>query len=292
MKTYRIIKPNCRELANHLWNYLSIYAYGLETGTRIQNPSFIDWHRYFTLDASEPFMTRMTARFPALHGIGKICCVLYGSYLVRFRAPCVRLTLGITTYLPPTRPLVTRGGACETTYFIGWHFRNPVGLERHRDALLAAFKPKDSILKKIESVLAALKGKRLIGVHLRQQPYKGFADGSFLVSARRVRQIVEEYLREKKLGATDVALVVVSDTEVDPAAFVGFASHRQCGNDVTGLFLLSKCSVVIGDNSTFANLAAWFGNVPHIVVTNEPVDWEQYGNRSEYFENKYATLAQ
>lgn len=261
MKKFVVIKPNCRELANHLWNYLSIYAYGLEVGARVYNPAFFKWHRYFNLSG-----VKMR--------IGKTLLSLYGSYLIRARARCVQLTLGITTYLPPTKPLIG-GGACETTYFIGWHFRNPVGLERHREALIAAFMPKESVLKEIESTLAPLQGKRLIGVHLRQQPYTGFPDGRFLVPPVRVRHIVDEYLREKKLSAEEVALVTVSDTY-----------------DVTNLFLLSKCSVVIGTNSTFSNLAAWFGNVPHIVATNEPVDWVYYANKENYFENKYATFAQ
>lgn len=292
MKKYVIIKPNCRELANHLWNYLSIYAYGIETGARVYNPSFSEWHRYFNLSKKESFATKMIFLFPVLRGLGRIIGALYGSYLIRARAHCVRLTLGITLYLPPTRPLVTRGDTCKTTYFIGWHFRNPAGLERHRDALIAAFMPRESVLKKIEGALVPFQGKRRIGVHLRQQPYKGFPDGDFLVPVSRVRRIVDEYLREKNLDTTDVALVIVSDKNVDPAAFVDFATHIQRGNDVTALFLLSKCSVVIGSNSTFGNLAAWFGNIPHIVESNEPMDWGYYRNRITYFENIYATFAE
>lgn len=291
MKTYVIVKPNCRELANHLWNYLSICAYGIETGACVYNPSFFEWHRYFNLSARERFMTKLFSAFPRLAFAWRTACALHGSYLIRARVPCVRLTLGITLYLPPTRPLAG-GDVCETTYFIGWHFRNPAGLERHRDALIAAFTPKKHVLKKIEEAIAPFQGKCLIGVHLRQQPYKGFPDGDFLVHPSRVRRIVDEYLRENALNAENVALVIVSDRDVDPAAFGDVATLVRYGNDVATLFLLSTCSVVIGSNSTFSNLAAWFGNVPHIVATNEPMDWEYYRNRQAYFENKYATFAQ
>lgn len=251
MKKYVILKPNCRELANHMWNYISIYAYGIETGARVYNPSF-------------------SASF-----IVKIFLSLYGSFLVRMRSACTLLTISEVMYLPPTKPLVASKNQCDTTYFIGWLFRNPLGLEKYRDEIVSAFQPKESVLKKIEKTLSPLKEKRLIGVHLRQQSYPGFEDGSFLVSPARVRRIVDEYLREKKLNAEEVALVTVSDKY-----------------DMTNLFLLSKCSVIIGTNSTFSNLAAWFGNVPHIVTTNEPIDWEYYRNRQAYFENKYATFAQ
>lgn len=289
---YLIIKPNCRELANHLWNYLSIYAYGLEAHSRVENPSFIDWHRHFNLKTQESFLTRVIAPLPFLHALWKTICILYGSYLIRARARCVLLTLGITLYLPPTKVLTTPENNCKTNYFIGWHFRNPIGLERYRDALIAAFMPNEGVLKEIEGVLVPFREKRLIGVHLRQQPYKGFEDGDFLVSPPRVRRIVDEYLREQKLDAENVALIIVSDKNIDPVAFANFTTHMRRGNDVAGLFLLSKCSVVIGTNSTFANLAAWFGNVPHIVTTNEPVDWRYYKKPTAYFENKYATFAQ
>src|SRR3989344_30501 len=261
-KKYIIIKPNCRELANHLWNYISIYAYGLETGAPVYNPSFFEWHRYFNLSGGK-------LRIP------KIFLSLYGSYLVRMRASCVLLTISEVTYLPPTRPLVVRKSPCDTTYFIGWLFRNPLGLEKYRSEIVSAFAPKKHILKKIEDALAPFRGKKLIGIHLRQQPYKGFEDGSFLVPPARVRAIVDEYLREQKLTIEDVELITVSDEY-----------------DVTNLFLLSRCSVVIGTNSTFSNLAAWFGNIPHIVTTNDPVNWEYYRDKATYFENKYATFAQ
>lgn len=293
MKRYVIIKPNCRELANHLWNYMSIYAYGLGTEVRVENPSFIEWHRYFNLAHQESLFTRVAVYIPPLHEAWKTLCILYGSYLVRFCRECVRLTLGITMYLPPTKPLLgTHGDACETTYFIGWHFRNPAGLERYREVLIAAFMPKEHMLRGIKDTLIPFAGKRLIGIYVRQTPYKGFPSGDFLIPAARVRRIVEEYLYEQKLDATDVALIIVSDKSVDPTAFDGLLTHRRCGNDVTSLFLLSKCSVVIGSNSTFSNLAAWFGNISHIVTSNERTDWEYYRERRAYFENKYATFAE
>lgn len=261
-KKFIIVKPNCRELANQLWNYLSIYAYGIETDTPVCNLSFFEWHQYFNLSEKKSRVPNMFLS-------------LYGSYIVRLRAECTLLTISEVTYLPPTRPLHAHAPQCDTTYFIGWLFRNPRGLERHRNELISAFQPKKNILKKIEAVLAPLRGKRLIGVHLRQQPYPGFEDGSFLVSPARVRRIVDEYLSERRLDAKEIAFITVSDKY-----------------DVMNLFLLSKCSVVIGTNSTFSNLAAWFGNIPHIVATNEPTDWEYYRNKTTYFENKYATFAQ
>ena len=291
MKKIVILKPNCHELTNHLWNYVSIYAYGIETGARVQNPSFFEWYRYFNLVKEEPFATKMVSHFPALKGLWRGVLALCASYLIRARQSCVMLTLSFMTYLPPTRKLTAHSNVCDTTYFIGWLFRNPLGLERYRDMLITAFMPKENILNTIEATLAPFSGKRLIGIHLRQKPYKGFEDENFIVPPARVRTIVDEYLREKKLSMKDVALVIVSDEDVHPSVFEGFTTYRSRDNAVNDLFVLSKCSVVIGTNSTFSNLAAWFGNIPHIVESNGPMDWEYYRDATTYFDNKYATFA-
>lgn len=290
MKKFIIIQPNCRELANHLWNYLSVYAYGLETGTPVQNPSFVEWHLYFDLVKNEPVMTRMFSYFPALARVWRAFLDLYGSYLIRVRQSCVMLTLSAITYLPPTR-LMTNTAVCDATYFIGWLFRNPLGLERYRDKLVTAFTPREPILKKMGCMLAPFSGKHLIGIQLRQKSFNGFKDEHFIVSPARIRIIVDEYLREKKLSAKDVALFIVSDEDVHPSVFEGFTTRVHCGNTVPNLFMLAKCNVVIGTNSTTSNLAAWFGNIPHIVESNKPMDWDYYRNEETYFENKYATFA-
>ena len=290
MKKLVIIKPNCHKLENHLWNYLGIYAYSIEIGTRVFNPSFFKWHRYFNLYTKESLMTKIVSFVPALHGFWWIILTLYGSYLVRFSTLCVRLTSGTLENLPPTVPERALD-PCSTTYFIGWLFRNLTGLERHRDALITAFTPREAVLKYIKNALEPLRGKQLIGIHIRQQPYKGFEDESFVVEPVRVRHILNEYLHEWKIEAKDVALVIVSDVAIDQSAFAGYLTFVMSGNDVASLFLLSKCRVVIGTNSTFSNLAAWFGNVPHVVTTNEQMDWAYYENTTTYFQNKYATFA-
>lgn len=291
MKKFVILKPNCHELANHLWNYLSIYAYGLETNTPVQNPSFFEWHTYFSLIQKESLLTKIFSSVPALGSVWRAAGALYGSFLVRARASCVLLTLSLITYLPPTTRSTVKPSTCDTTYFIGWLFRNPLGLGRHRNRLVTAFIPKESVLSEIANALAPFSGKHLIGIHLRQKPFKGFEDEPFTVPAARVRAIVDEYVREKKLDTKDVALIIVSDEEINLDVCKGYAARQSHGDTVTNLFLLSRCSVVIGTNSSFSNLAAWFGNVPHIVESHEPLDWEYYKDATTYFDNTYATFA-
>ncbi|MFA6502893.1 MAG: hypothetical protein WCT45_01375 [Candidatus Paceibacterota bacterium] len=294
MKKIRITKPSCREGAHHLINYLSVYAYGLETGAQVTNPSFGPWHRYFTLIENETFLTRLCAPLLVLPFAGRIWSVLdslYGSLLLRVRRACALAAWNDLIYLPPSRPLTPALEACGTAYFVGWFFRNPLGLTRHRDALLAAFRPHERVSTRIERTLAPYRNKTLIGVQVRTLPYRGFPNGEFLVSAARVREVVTEYLREQSLAQEDIVLVITTDGTIDRNAFDGLTICVNHTDPMTSLFLLAQCKAVIGTNSLSSNLAAWFGNAPHIIATNEPVDWEYYRGKTAYFENIYATFA-
>ncbi len=256
MKTLVVVEHRARELANRLWNDISIYAYGMEMGARVINTTFLEHIRFW--------------RF--LH-------VIYARAVdIATRRTCGVWTTGTPKFLPPTVPPSKKFEAYNTLYFFGWLFRNPAGLKKHRDALVAKFAPSKSVQEKINGIMNPLQSKHVrIGVHMRQRPFKGFENGEFLVPRARVLEIVKEYLLEHNIKKEDVALVEVSD----------IGGHKD---DLTGLHLLSKCDVVIGTNSTFSNLSAWFGNVPHIVTTNEPIDWPYYSDKSTYFDNKYATF--
>lgn len=254
-----IVKPGCRELGNELINRMSIYAYGLEIGAQVINHSGYGYS-----------------------GLLRILHAVYARYIGKRNAECSLRAWRAPLFLPPTKPLPIVQ-TCDSLYFFGWVFRNPVGIEKYRKEITAAFTP--------HIIYSLPAGRTLIGVHLRQQPFTGFPNGDFLVPLKRVQQIVDEYVREKSLNVKEIALAVVSDLPVPKEAFVGYEHRMVYGNTETNLFLLAQCSVIIGTNTTFSNVAAWFGNVSHIVTTNEPPDWEYYRDKKTYFENKYATFA-
>ena len=256
MKRLIIVEHRAKELANCLWNDLSISAYGIDIGARVINMTYMEHVRFL-----RPLHT-LYARIVdiATRGINGLW------------------TTETSKFLPPTAQVSKKFMVCNTLYFFGWLFRNPIGLERYRDALVAKFAPGNRAQRKINDIITPLQGKRRrIGIHIRQRPFNGFENGEFLVSRERVEKIVDEYLLQLNLKKEEVAFVEVSDL------------GRQ-KDDLTGLHLLSRCDVIIGDNSTFSDLSAWFGNIPHIVTTNEPIDWPYYRGKSTYFDNKYATF--
>ena len=266
MKKLVIVKPGCREFGNELLNHMSIYAYGLEAGAQVVNRSAYGHS-----------------------GLQRGLHALYARYIGYRYGACALRAWRAPIFLPPTKPLPI-ANSCDTIYFFGWVFRNPLGLQKYRKQLLKTFTP-EPLQEKIKQIIAPWKGRLLIGIHVRKEDFKGFREGEFLVSLERVQEIVNEYVQEKNISPKNVLLVITSDLEVPAGAFDGFSTYMSYGNTQMNLFLLSKCSVVLGTNTTFSNLAAWFGNIPHIVTTNEPIDWTYYRTHEEYFENKYVTFA-
>lgn len=268
MKKLVIVKPGCRELGNELINRMSIYAYGLEKRAMVINRSGYGYS-----------------------GVLKILHAVYARYIGHRYARCTLQAWRAPIFLPPTKPLAAIED-CGTLYFFGWVFRNPLGLLKYRKEITAAFAPNARTRENVRDIVSSFQTERtLIGVHLRQEPFAEFPNGDFIVPLKSVRQIVDEYVQEKNLDIKDVALVIISDRRVSEETFAGYEHRVAYGATETNLFLLAHCRAVIGTNTTFSNVAAWFGNVPHIVTTNEPIDWEYYRDKTVYFENKYATFA-
>ena len=63
MKKIVILKHGGGELANQLWNYLSIYAFGLEAKVLVKNPSFFEYHSFFKFLPNESLTTRLFSLF-------------------------------------------------------------------------------------------------------------------------------------------------------------------------------------------------------------------------------------
>ena len=271
MKKLIIVEHRAHEFANRLLSDISIYAYALEIGARVIDLSFFENNRILG------WLHALCA-----WGIDKFSRGTSGLW-----------ALGGPKVLPPSDTLPPALEAQNTLYFFGWLFINPVGLEKYRLQILKAFAPRKSLQRKIDAILTSLPQHRVrIGVSLRLLPFKGFGDGEFLVPPERVREIVGEYLHEKNLRAQDVVLVIACDQAPPSEIFEGYTTVVSHESPEMSLYLLSKCNVVVGTNTTLSNTAAWFGSIPHIVSKKEPIDWSYYHGKETYFENKYANFMQ
>ncbi len=305
MKKIIILKHGGGELANQLWNYLSIYAYGLEIEAEVRNPSFFEYHSFFRFLPKENFITKIRAFFFRVprrrsHFIVKSARFKYkisSKIITSLNSHCVfssENNENKATYLPPTKSLPPEFENCNKTYFTGWLFRNPFGLEKFNAELHKVFTPTDKALAQVEKIVNPLRQKyqKIIGVHIRQADYKVFKDGKFLINQERIREIVGEYAKENIIDAGKTVLLVTSDGPIDENLYKNMNIYVSKENSVIDLFLLSKTDVILGSDSSFGAFAAWYGNIPHIIFKNEPIDWDYYSSKKTFFSNKYSTLTQ
>lgn len=308
MKKIIILQTSGNELANQLWNYASIYAYTLKRGYILENPSFFEYGMYFKIPAPNLFFkilfflpfTNYTGRKTAFRR--KVWRKLYTWYARIISSFNNKNLFSYSSednkpyYLPPTSE--TRGKLKElelnkkNIYLDGWLFRNPVGLEKYRKEIKEYFRPRNDIESLVTSQIKNLRNKyeTLIGIHIRQGDYRLWRGGTYYIDQKRIRAIIDEYLKDTGKNKNRVCFVITSDGRIDASLFNGLNIFISKENMVHDLFLLASTDIILGSNSTFGSFASYYGNIPHIVFQNEDMEWHYYKNKNTYFENKYSTF--
>ncbi len=297
-----ILRHGGGELANQLWNYASIYAYGIYADIPVKNPSFFEYHSFFKFLPKESFWTKILSSFYTvprrrthpLNRIGRFIYLIFSKRKEAMYERCVftsQNSKNVPTYLPPTEVLLPCFNPCKELHFTGWLFRNPKGLEEYRNEIIEAFRPREWIEDKVVNFMCEKSNfAHIVGVHLRKGDYKTFKGGTYLITDSRAREIIEEYIRCAGLIKDKTFFVICSDGKVDERAFSGLNFHISKFTAVEDLFLLSKTQAIIGSDSSFGAFSAYFGNIPHIIMKNEPIDWQYYKGKKTFFFNKYSTM--
>ncbi|HVB19806.1 MAG TPA: hypothetical protein VNF51_00760 [Candidatus Paceibacterota bacterium] len=309
MKKVTIVRTTGGELTNQLWNYASIYAYCLERGYALANPSFFEYGNYFTMLAPNFFFklffflpfTNYTKRKQSLRRrVWRKLYAFYARILILQYKDSFLISDNDENkpfYLPPTKEdgeLLEIEKTSNTICFDGWLFRNPVGLQKYRKEILDYFKPRQDIEQKVREQIQKFRSefKHIVGVHIRQGDYRAWRRGTYFIPQTRVREILEEYLKTAGYTPSETYFAVTSDGPIDTSLFTGLHTVVSHENAVHDLFLLSATDTIIGSNSTFGAFASYYGNVPFIVMQKEKMDWEYYTDKKTYFENKYSTFVQ
>jgi hypothetical protein len=283
---------------------MSISAYGLEIQTPVENPSFFEYHSFFNFLPNESLVTKWFSAFfrtprrraHPINKTGRFKYSVIAKTKVWVHSPCVASSENLENkarYLPPSGPVPDRFGNCDTLYFTGWLFRNPLGIKKWRQELVEKFTPRKEVMARVSEIIFPLRAKykKIIGIHIRQADYKVFKDGKFLISQERIREIVSEYAKENIIDATDTVFLITSDGPIDESLYKNLNIYISKENSVVDLFLLSKADVILGSDSSFGAFASWYGNIPHIIFKNEVMDWQYYSQKKSFFENKYSVLA-
>ncbi len=309
MKKIVILRASGNELANQLWNYASIYAYTLECGYTLKNPSFFEYGEYFKIPAPNfifkilfflPFKNYTKRKTAFRRKVWRKFYLWYTNIVMMIRHDHLVSCMNDENqpyYLPPTKNLVEtlkeleqKGG---DIYLDGWLFRNPVGIEKYRDKIIEYFKPKGEIEEIVNRKIKELRGRytSVVGVHVRQGDYREWRGGMYFMEQKRVREILDEYISIVKIDNNKICFVITSDGPIDTEIFDGLNIFVSKENAVADLFLLASMDAIIGSNSTFGAFASYYGNIPFIVMQKESMDWTYYLDKTKFFENKYSTMA-
>lgn len=299
-------------MGNQLWNYVSIYAYAIERRYSCENFSFFEYARYFNLAPKSkiinwlfflPFYQyqkrRSAFRIKIYRLLYKVFVVYPVSFFRKDQIIYSRDGVNAVYYLPPTiaviKELAERERSSETIFFSqvsGGVFRNPEGVELHRSTIVEYFSPVSWVEKNVREFIDPLRKyyKILVGVHVRQGDYAVFKGGKFSVSQKRTREILDEYLVFSQKKSDEVMFVIASDGPIEEKFFQGLETKVSKGSAGEDLFILASCDAIIGSDSTFGNFAAYYGDIPHIVMKNESMDWDYYRDKDSYFRSKYETF--
>jgi hypothetical protein len=296
------------ELANQLWTSASLYAFSKEIDAQYENYSFFEYGKYFNPQVVPQsffasILFRLPINFKRRSGISsKIFRTIYKTVQV-FLKPLIYKNLipsscdGGIYYLPPTKDFNLPNVIYSKKYLYftsvsGGVFRNPVGMEKYRNDIVHYFSPNTKIEKKVSSIINEIRRnfKKVVGIHIRQTDYKEFKGGKYFISQEKVVSIAREYLEINGIKKEDVCFLITSDGAIDESLWNGLNIYVSKENMVTDLFLLSSADAVIGSDSTFGHFAAYYGNIPHIIMKNEPIDWNFYKDKNCFFWNKYLTV--
>lgn len=314
MKRVVLFGPGQR-LGNQLWNVAAVYAYCCERGYKFQDYSVADYRRHFIFPAGLSSYERTIGygqkASRSISAVGRSMPVRAAEITARFGADLVtklaiqasnlvpRLRRGpvLSAYrsaiiLPPTftaaEVVEAETTASHCIYLRDWLFWNPVGISRHRAAILSFLTPKSEPAARVAAYLGACRREHdmLVGVHMRQTDYRTYWHGRFYVGPPRFREILEEFLTIGPGKGKRVAFLVCSDEAVSSETFAGLDVVFGLGGEFEDLLALAGCDAIIGSNSTFSGFASYYGDIPMVIASRDEIEWEYYRDRTGYFENR------
>jgi hypothetical protein len=306
-KTVVIIWDQNGQFANELWNYMNIFAYCLEKGYQLKNYVFYKYGRFFNIPVGNPLVD--WAYFKTFPVYQSLIPNRFGHYLSdriyrytllnwirKSQKPRIICAHEHVYYLPPTRksePILNylEKDSCKTIYFYGWLFRNPVGLQKYRQKILNYFHFNEDTFAEVQRSMITLRSKyrHIVGIHIRQTDYRVFQHGRHYVNPQQTAIFARQYLQHFQKKKPETCFVICSDEKVDLQYFSDLKVMQNNGTLIEDFLALASTDVILGSNSTYGALASWYGNIPHIIMLKEGIDWNYYTHKNGYFENKYNT---
>ena len=243
-----IVVKGYGQMCNNWLQYAHAYVWGLENGVKTVSMRFSYKYRYFNVSClpRHNFLTYLFLKSLIKAHIIK-CLWLQEPYMV---------TAEVLDALRRS-PLIA---------IDGWNFRHPELMRKYRDELLLLFGfRKKAIAGKARWLAGLPKPDVRLGLHIRRGDYAQWCGGAYFfadsVYAMAVKQFCAMYPGQKVQ-----VLVATNDQKTD---FERLRSESGIdsimpigGNPGEDLYVLSECDFIIGVQSTFSLVAAFYHDVP------------------------------
>ena len=146
-------------------------------------------------------------------------------------------------------------------------YADPNLLYKHKITVNQFFKPKDKEKSRsVERYVAAIKEKCdcLVGVHIRQGDYKGYAGGKHYFDCNQYAAFMKDLAQS--VPGLRVSFIICSDEDVNEDSFDGLEWEHGPSDLFGDLYALSLCDYVLGPYSTFNRWSAYYGEVPRLEI--------------------------
>lgn len=253
-------------MANRLFPFAHLLAFGLEHGIQIVNPVFDRYAGYFVGTAEntrEAFWSQAVIESPAIKPPS-------------FDAPAWRWRSRWLRRISSKRWAATEPSQCTSLSELNDLDCNDVWLsslyaidnksfEIHASILRRCFEPVDQVRGRVDETMrsARQRGDLLVGVHIRQGDYRTFADGMMYFETSEYAKLMQH--AQRLWGDRNVVFVVCSDTEQSSDGFGDLQWVEGPGDEAGDLFTLAGCDYLIAPQSTFSQWASWYGGTPRYI---------------------------
>lgn len=274
-----LVTDNPGRLGNLITRHAHLLAFAIEHGYGLVDYSFLDNARHL------PCITHSY-----LYGVPYIPSGMHMQYLARtffrlfremqrmitgtdgFREVSHMSTLGKLVYVEHTcypqfveldgAEFKARTGQARVLLLAGYVYRADELFRKHAKAIRLQCTVSKEASEDGDKYFVQPKGFQgeVVGIHIRHTDYKTFCGGIYFFTAEQYADAMRSYVESRRKSGVDVRFIICSDATQHVEAFSGLAVSIHQGNSVSALYTLSRCSSIIGTDSSFARVAAFLGD--------------------------------
>jgi hypothetical protein len=232
-------------LANNIFQYGQLYAWGREHGRKTMSMRFA--YKYPDFRISH---TRYHNFF--MYVIGKLAAKLHLIPTIIFDGE----ERGQIEMMESHRHVLATG----------WSVRFPELFQKYKKEIVELFDFAPQVRNNVEKVLESSdKDSLKLGIHIRRGDYKTWCNGRFFFNDEEYISVIQQFCQLHPDKKVDV-YVCSNDPQLNQLIFSQRLGNAEVffpkGTPAEDLCLLSECDYIIGPVSTFTLIASMYHDVP------------------------------